>query len=222
DPPPPSPLEIVHQLEAADPFDPRCGTNTGVESPRETGWHMAIAVRAFDEAMRKIPVRHEEFVFVDIGSGKGRGVMLASEYPFKRCIGVELDPEWHAIAQQNLSKWHQPTQRCTSLEVVCANALTFEYPREDLFLFYYNAFSAKKLEGLLADLKKSVAEHPRRVVMLYATHEDDATVIESGLLHRWGPQGDEIHRWGPRGKRPMAPYPMFEGKYPYAVYSNFD
>ena len=85
---PKSPMEVLRELEAADPFDSRCNTQTGIEPARDTGWHLPISVRAFAEAMRIISVRHEDFVFVDIGSGKGRGVMLASEFPFKRCIAA--------------------------------------------------------------------------------------------------------------------------------------
>ena len=41
-------------------------------------------------------------VFVDYGAGKGRTVVLASTYQFKRVIGVELAPELAAIAEENL------------------------------------------------------------------------------------------------------------------------
>jgi len=218
---PKSPPDCVHELEAADPFDDLCGTDTKLEMPRPSGTHVPVSVRAFAAGMSAVRVRHEDFVFVDIGSGKGRALMLASAYPFKRCIGVELDPDWHAIAQKNLTLWHSPSQRCTDLRVFCADATTFDYPREDLFISYYNSLGPQGLVKLLDNLKQSVASHPRRIVFLYSCQDDGDEVVKHALLHVWGTQGDTIHRWGPGGRNPNAPYPIYDGKFPFAVYSNF-
>src|SRR5947209_2929304 len=38
----------------------------------------------------ELPV--EEYTFIDIGCGKGRAVLLATELPFREVIGVELSP----------------------------------------------------------------------------------------------------------------------------------
>jgi hypothetical protein len=35
-------------------------------------------------------INFSEFVFVDLGSGKGRTLLMASDYPFRRIAGVEL------------------------------------------------------------------------------------------------------------------------------------
>src|SRR6202167_2877534 len=42
-----------------------------------------------------------EFVFVDLGSGKGRTLLMASDYPFQRIVGVELLPALHETAKGN-------------------------------------------------------------------------------------------------------------------------
>ena len=51
---------------------------------------------AFHEMMQTLRnIAHldfSEFVFLDLGSGKGRTLMMASDYPFQRIIGVELLP----------------------------------------------------------------------------------------------------------------------------------
>ena len=46
-----------------------------------------------------------DFVFIDLGSGKGRTLLMASDYPFRRIIGVELLPALHQAAQDNLGKY---------------------------------------------------------------------------------------------------------------------
>jgi SAM-dependent methyltransferase len=43
-------------------------------------------------------------VFLDIGSGMGRAVLLAVDYPFRRVIGVELSRDLTDIAQDNVDR----------------------------------------------------------------------------------------------------------------------
>jgi SAM-dependent methyltransferase len=44
----------------------------------------------------------EQTVFLDVGAGKGRAMLLASQYPFLRVEGVELNPELAAITKANI------------------------------------------------------------------------------------------------------------------------
>ena len=43
-----------------------------------------------------------DLAFIDLGSGKGRTLLMASDYPFRRIVGIELLSSLHQIAQQNL------------------------------------------------------------------------------------------------------------------------
>src|SRR6059058_302579 len=47
----------------------------------------------------------EEYSFVDLGCGKGRAVMMASEFRFREVVGVELHSGLAGIAQSNLAAW---------------------------------------------------------------------------------------------------------------------
>ena len=47
----------------------------------------------------------EEFTFVDLGAGMGRAMLLASEYPFRSVVGVELNPTLARIARKNVALW---------------------------------------------------------------------------------------------------------------------
>ena len=45
-------------------------------------------------------------VLLDYGSGKGRVlVWAAASFPLRRIIGVELDPQLHALAEANIRNW---------------------------------------------------------------------------------------------------------------------
>src|SRR5277367_4265889 len=62
-----------------------------------------------------------DFVFVDLGSGKGRTLLMASDYAFRRIVGVELLPALHQAAQENVSKYRSESQRCFSVKSICAD-----------------------------------------------------------------------------------------------------
>jgi Histone methylation protein DOT1 len=55
----------------------------------------------FRQMMAELPIDFPEFIFVDLGSGKGRTLLLASEYAFRRIIGVEIVTELHRAAEEH-------------------------------------------------------------------------------------------------------------------------
>ena len=54
------------------------------------GQYQPLNLRCFHEILQSLPVPVKDFTFIDLGSGKGRTLLLASDYPFRRIIGVEL------------------------------------------------------------------------------------------------------------------------------------
>ena len=108
-----------------------------------------------------------DFVFIDLGSGKGRTVLMASDYPFRRIVGIELLPDLHRVAQQNLSKYSSDSQQCFALESICADATEFRFPDEPIVLYLFNPLPEAGLKRVIANLEQSLRTHPRQVYVLY-------------------------------------------------------
>jgi len=108
-----------------------------------------------------------DFTFVDLGSGKGRTLLMASDYPFRQIIAVELLPALHQVAQENLPKYHSDSQECFSIEAICADATEFSFPAEPTVLFLFNPFPEHGLKQVIANLELSLEQHPRAVYLLY-------------------------------------------------------
>jgi SAM-dependent methyltransferase len=108
-----------------------------------------------------------EFTFIDLGSGKGRTLLLASDYPFRRILGVELLPALHHIAQENLQKYRSESQKCFALVSLCADATDFPFPDEPTLLYLFNPFPEPGLRRALANLEQSLTQNPRPVYLLY-------------------------------------------------------
>jgi hypothetical protein len=108
-----------------------------------------------------------DFVFIDLGSGKGRTLLMASDYPFRRIVGVELLPALHQVAQKNLSMYRSESQKCFALESICGDATEFSFPAEPTVLYLFNPFPESGLRRMMANLEQSLRQHPRAVYVLY-------------------------------------------------------
>ena len=122
---------------------------------------------AFDELMKHLNIHFEEFTFIDFGSGKGRAVLLASDYPFKKIIGVEFAPQLDEIAQQNVNRYHSATQKCRAIELHCLDVAEYVIPVEPAVFYFYNPFDAPVMTSVLDNIKRSLDEAPRPVFILY-------------------------------------------------------
>src|ERR1700687_1532110 len=69
-----------------------------------------------------------EFTFIDIGSGKGRALLMAADYPFRRILGIELLPELHRVAKENIGKYKSDSQQCFVIDCVLGDACEFAFP----------------------------------------------------------------------------------------------
>jgi hypothetical protein len=125
-----------------------------------------------------------DFTFIDLGSGKGRTLLMASDHPFRRILGVELLPSLHEIAQQNLRQYKSESQRCFVLESICGDATAFHLPADPLVIFLFNPFPESGMRQVVANLDQSLREHPRPVYVLYHNPLLEHTLSESQKLRK--------------------------------------
>jgi hypothetical protein len=130
--------------------------------------YQAIPAALCKEIIGRLPIKHEDFVFIDLGSGKGKPLLVASDFPFKRIIGVEFSAELHEIAQQNIRIYKSPSQRCKDLESVCIDALKYPLPEEPTVYHLYHPFGEEVMNAMLERIGKSLEQHPRPVFLVYA------------------------------------------------------
>ncbi|MBV8894771.1 MAG: class I SAM-dependent methyltransferase, partial [Acidobacteria bacterium] len=84
--------------------------------------------QSFHEMIRSLGIDYSQFTFLDLGSGKGRTLLMASEYPFRRIVGVELLPELHQVAEDNIRRYKPALGN--RVQSICADAARFEFPCE--------------------------------------------------------------------------------------------
>ena len=115
-----------------------------------------------------------EYAFFDVGCGKGRAVMLASEMGFREVAGVELDPGLARVARENLATWcEQGGARC-AVRVLEGDAAEVPLPELPCVIFLYNPFRGPVLRKLLERLEEHAGQRAGEIDVIYLVPEQAA------------------------------------------------
>jgi SAM-dependent methyltransferase len=118
--------------------------------------------------LRNLPVRDVSgYTFVDMGSGKGRMLLLAAELPFRRIVGVEFASDLCALARKNVETYRNSNQACFQIEPLHMDAMLFKFPPEPSIIYFYYPFERFVMEPVIRNLNRSLAAHPRDVIVVY-------------------------------------------------------
>lgn len=118
-----------------------------------------------------------DFAFVDIGAGMGRAALLATEYPFRMVVGVELNPTLARIGRRNMSLWRKTGRALAPLRMLCADATEFALPAGPCVAFLFNPFGAPVLRRMLASWSRSLTKQSIKAAsqldILYVNNEQE-------------------------------------------------
>jgi SAM-dependent methyltransferase len=181
------------------PFDLAHGTDTsgliwGENLPtghRNDLWSTAyygISPSLFTQLLGSLDLDWERFTFLDLGSGKGRALLLASRFPFRQIVGVELSPELSTIAAANVQSFSASWRQCLQIEPRQGDATAAAYPSGPLVLYLYNPFLAPVLKRCLRNLMRSLAKEPRELYLVYVNPAFERIVQKHApmLEKQWG------------------------------------
>jgi hypothetical protein len=117
--------------------------------------------------LRRLNIQYSEFVFIDLGAGQGKAMLLAAEFPFKHVLGVEISQMLSKQARTNCASFRDKKQACKNLEVRCGDAAEFIFPKLPLVINMFNPFSEEIISRMLVNLVQSISMRPREVFLIY-------------------------------------------------------
>ncbi|MCK9412218.1 MAG: class I SAM-dependent methyltransferase [Prolixibacteraceae bacterium] len=132
--------------------------------------YQATSIEIFNnifQAIDSLSLCFSNFTFIDVGAGKGRGLMLASKYQFKNIIGIEFSPILAEIGRDNINKYMINNDLTLHIEVVLIDATEYILPKEQLFIFLFNPFKKPVMKKFVSNLVHSYNESPRRMIIAY-------------------------------------------------------
>ena len=92
---------------------------------------------------------------------------MAADCPFRRILGIELLPELHRVAKENIGKYKSDSQQCFVIDCLLDDASEFAFPPEPTVLYLFNPLPESGLARMIGNLENSLREHPRAVFVLY-------------------------------------------------------
>jgi SAM-dependent methyltransferase len=186
--------EHRERVQVGREFDRRHGVDTGgyfrppTPDAQPPGWldarrYEGILPEPFRQVVGALPIHFPDFTFIDLGSGKGRALLLASELPFRQVIGVEHSPDLHGIAEQNLHIAHGLERRCCDVRPTCQDVCDFILPPVPTVLYLYNPFGPRVMQQVVARVGESLAAAPRGMYVVYFVPACDQLWRDARFLH---------------------------------------
>ena len=128
--------------------------------------YLPARVRNVREVLRVLPIAEPAaYSLIDLGSGKGRVVFVATELPFRKALGVEYSLALHQQALTNLRSFRS-REKAERAEFLHADAAAFPFPAGNLVLFLFNSFGPEVMRGVLDNLRAALRQEPRHVVIV--------------------------------------------------------
>jgi len=155
----------------------------------------------FEQIMQALPIDFSQFTFIDLGSGKGRVLLMASDYPFQRIVGVEFMAELHRAAQKNIACYSNDRQQRRQIETLWMDVRDFEFPSGPLVVYLFNPFSESTFARVLESLRHSVEQTPRPVYIAYRFTEFENLLAQA----RWLKKIAGSEQWAVYGNRRNPP-----------------
>lgn len=170
------PLSQPVQTLPPHPFDLAHGTDTGGLIPpeqlrsRHPQSHASSAYYAMSPSRFRValdlwrrsqpPHPLSEYTFLDLGCGKGRALLLATELPFREAIGIELHRGLARTARRNLALWQAAGRAHCPARVVFGDATAVELPPGPCLLYLFHPFADPAMARLIAHLRTARGERP--------------------------------------------------------------
>jgi SAM-dependent methyltransferase len=188
-------IKIVDYL-----FDLRYGTNTSSVAEltdltinsenREHGVHYeASKVQPLRKLLKAIsPMVPEDSVLIDFGCGKGRVLLIASEFGFKEVRGVEFSTELCKIARVNSDGYKSKTGVGTEFQIIEADAAKYDIRKDENVFYLFNPFDSEILKKVISNISESLLKYPRKIFVIYhkPKHKDIIDTWDNLiLLHKF-------------------------------------
>ena len=141
------------------------GSGTFTEDPNCFDYD-PIDYETIQEAFSTLKLEDGKSVLLDYGCGKGRILAVAARYPFQRVLGIELSKYLCDLAEGNLKSMRLP-KRCTSLQIINADARSYTVPSDVDVIFLFNPFAGEIMSAVVQKVEQSLAASPRAMTIFH-------------------------------------------------------
>ena len=180
------PFDQIHGTDTSG-LVPAADLVTGHPNDEHVTAYYAVAPSILRELVQRwrdtpTPEPLSRYTFLDLGCGKGRALMLASQFNFRKVVGVELNEAIAATAQSNVDLWSRAhaedstAQRIAPIRVIHGDALETSLPSTPTLLFLFHPFEEPVMKPLLRRIETAFARRSGELDILYVNAEHGPTL----------------------------------------------
>jgi len=139
--------------------------------------HIPVGWLTMWRVLRHLDIGADDVLY-DVGAGSGRALLVASRFPFRRLVGIELSSELHAVAQANLSRCRRPPTM--PVRIICGDALVEPLPEDATIVFFYNPFDGEVFDRFIRHMLDAIERYPRPLRFVYLNPQAHDRLVATG------------------------------------------
>lgn len=119
-------------------------------------------------------------VIVDFGCGKGRVMVVAAYYGFKKITGIDFAKALCVSAERNIAKV-KSLYLSTEFTVLCDDAINYGIKNDENVFFFFNPFDEVVMLQVVKNILKSLKENPRHIHIVYLNPVHKEIFLSAGF-----------------------------------------
>jgi SAM-dependent methyltransferase len=130
------------------------------------------------------------YTFIDIGCGKGRPMIVASEYPFALALGYDISADLVRTANANAVVMARRYPQRPPIRALHANVSDLQFPSGNVVVFMFNPFGPELMASLLEKIEAGLASGALEHLFIVYDNPVCGEVFDgSRHLKRWFAEG---------------------------------
>jgi len=188
-------LRVVHSYGPDRAIEQYCFVSTSEHIPlsivrvphqlRRSGHDYRPTPRlVFHWAMELIPETVQRYEFIDYGAGRGRVLLMASNYPFEKITGAEIAEELAGDCLLNIAQYPRSLMKCRDISCEHLSALRLPVPEGEAVFFLNNPFNHSMFERVIGQIVRSYKQDPRLLYVACVDMNGDDVFEDTGVFER--------------------------------------
>lgn len=139
-----------------------------------------IIAKAF-EFLRNDNANH---YIVDFGCGRGRVLVVAAFYGFKKITGIDFGESLCREAELNIEKI-KPLFPQTNFEIICDDAVNYSIENDTNVFFFFNPFDEIVMLQIVKNILSSLKKNARKIYIVYINPLHKEIFLSAGFQEEY-------------------------------------
>jgi hypothetical protein len=133
-----------------------------------------------EKAFEFLRLENANFHLVDFGSGKGRIMVVAAYYRFKKITGIDFSQSLCNEAEVNIEKI-KPRFPSVEFEIICDDAVNYPIKNDDTVFFFFNPFDEVVMLHVVKNILASLKKNERKIYIVYVNPLHKEMFLSAGF-----------------------------------------